>query len=150
MTNPHLATSLHITPGAAADQIAGVVLLCGLYDMDTVSATGFPALRTYLWAYTGTREWQNYDRLDELSTTKTATGAYPPTFITVGNADPFQPQGRELATDLAQKGVAVTSVFWKSTAPKLGHEYQFDFTTPQARTAFNATVRFLQTAGGTR
>ena len=43
-------------PRCRRGTLRGVVLFCGIYDMSTVGGTGFPALRTYLWAYTGTRE----------------------------------------------------------------------------------------------
>ncbi|MEV8212890.1 alpha/beta hydrolase [Leifsonia sp. NPDC077715] len=143
LTGPALARAVGIHPAVPALHVAGVVLFCGLYDMSTVASTGFPALRTYLWAYTGTRDWLRFGRIDELSTTKTATSAYPPTFITVGNADPFRTQAEELTERLRRLGVSVDTVFWTGSEAKLGHEYQFDFSTEQARTAFDATLAFL-------
>ncbi|HEY0934233.1 MAG TPA: hypothetical protein VGD91_10880 [Trebonia sp.] len=56
------------------------MLFCGLYDMRTVGSSGFPALRTYLWAYTGARMWTSYPAIDQLSTVRQVTPAYPPTF----------------------------------------------------------------------
>jgi acetyl esterase/lipase len=141
-TNPALAAKVGVTGSRSA--LAGVVLFCGLYDMDTVASTGFPALRTYLWAYTGSRDWSSYSRLNELSTTRTATSAFPATFLTVGDADPFDPQAAELARALKAKGVPVTTLFWNGTGDGLGHEYQFDFALPQAKQALEATVAFLQ------
>ena len=111
----------------------------------TVGATGFPALRTYLWAYTGFRNWSTYPNIDQLSTTTTATSAYPPTFLSVGDADPFSSQATELAVSLSAKGVPVMSLTWEGTGDNLGHEYQFDFSLPEAQTAFTDTVNFLKT-----
>ena len=142
-TNPTLAANLHLAPGAMGGTVRGMILFCGLYDMRTVGATGFPALRTYLWAYTGSRQWTDFTRIDQLSTTGTATADYPPTFITVGDKDPFHPQASELAGALRRDGVPVTTLFWGATHPGLGHEYQFDFAKPQAKTAFAATLKFL-------
>ncbi|MFG6504002.1 alpha/beta hydrolase [Microbacterium sp. P05] len=142
-TNPQLAASLRTTPALEPAQLRGVILFCGLYDMQTVGSTGFPALRTYLWAYTGYRDWTRYPAIDDLSTTNTATSAFPPTFLSVGDADPFRTQAIELASALDQRAVAVTTLFWDGTGDGLGHEYQFDFSQPQAQTALDATLGFL-------
>jgi acetyl esterase/lipase len=142
-TDPVLAASMHIAPSVPMGELRGIVLFCGLYDMTSVGTTGFPGLRTYLWAYTGSREWTTYPQIDELSTTKTASANYPATFVSVGDADPFRTQEAELAHALRAKGVDVTALTWNGTGDHLGHEYQFDFTTPQAKAAFGATLSFL-------
>ena len=74
-TNPELAASLQLAPALEPTQLRGVVLFCGLYDLQTVADTGFPALRTYLWAYTGHRDWTEYPAIDDLSSTETATSS---------------------------------------------------------------------------
>jgi acetyl esterase/lipase len=147
-TNHGAARAVGITPALAAARLRGVVLFCGLYDMSTVGTTGFPALRTYLWAYTGYRDWTAYPGIRAMSTTSTATAAYPPTFLSVGDADPFRTQEAELAANLRSKSVPVTTLTWTGTGDHLGHEYQFDFTRPQARTALTDTVAFLNAKAG--
>jgi acetyl esterase/lipase len=147
-TNPVAARALRITPGLSASRLKGVVLFCGLYDMATVGSTGFPALRTYLWAYTGYRDWTKYPDISAMSTTSTATSAYPPTFLSVGDADPFRTQEAELAANLRKKSVPVTTLTWTGTGDHLGHEYQFDLTRPQAKTALRDTVSFLKSKEG--
>lgn len=135
------AATVGVVAGAP-DGIRGAVLFCGVYDMTTVGDTGFPALRTFLWSYTGHRDWLDAPRIGELSTTRTATSSYPPTLIAVGDDDPFDSQGRELAAALTGKGVAVTSIFWEDE--QLGHEYQFDFALPQARETLDRALAFLE------
>jgi acetyl esterase/lipase len=137
-TNTTLAATIGLPSGV---RVAGVLLFCGLFDMDTVGATGFPAVRTYLWSYTGHRDWTRYPRIDELSTTRQATRGYPPTYLTVGDLDPFEPQARELESVLRQLGVDVTTRYWTDT--HLRHEYQFDLRTAAARTVLSDTVTFL-------
>ena len=142
-TNPALAKSVGIVTSIAPTDLRGAILFCGLYDMKTVADTGFPGLRTYLWAYTGTRNYTSFADIDQLSTAHTATAAYPPTFISVGDADPFRSQAAEFAASLTGKGVPVTNLTWDGTGSGLGHEYQFDFSRPEATTAFKDTVTFL-------
>ncbi len=147
-TNPQLAAALDISPAVTGKNLRGVILFCGLYDMRTVGGSGFPALRTYLWAYTGTREWVDDPHIDELSTTRQATPQYPPTFLTVGDSDPFAGQAEELAGRLKELGVPVTTAFWSGTGAGLGHEYQFNFTLPQAVETYTATLHFLEDHAG--
>lgn len=142
-TSPSLAADVRITPSASG-AIRGVILFCGLYDMSTVANTGFPGLRTYLWAYTGHRDWLDGPDTGQMSTATTATAAYPPTFLSVGNADPFHTQESEFAQALRARSVPVTELTWDRAGEHLGHEYQFDFTTPQAQQALARTVAFLR------
>ena len=143
--SPALARAAGLTPAAPAGTLRGVVLFCGLYDMATVGSTGFPALRTYLWAYTGVRDWASYPGISQLSTVSNVTASYPPTFLSVGDADPFQSQAMELATALKAHAVPLTTLFWTGSGDHLGHEYQFKFNLPEARTAFQRTLAFLAT-----
>jgi len=142
-TDPGLARSAGLTAAVPSGALRGVVLFCGLYDLRTVGSTGFPALRTYLWAYTGVRDWTSYPAIDQLSTVLHVTSGYPPTFLSVGDADPFASQAAELASALRRHAVRLTTLFWTGTGDHLNHEYQFNFDLPQARTAFQRTLAFL-------
>jgi len=66
----------------------------------------------------------------------------------VGDADPFRFQAVELAATLRRHAVPVTGLFWTGSGDHLGHEYQFNFTLPQARTAFRRTLDFLAMVAG--
>jgi acetyl esterase/lipase len=147
-TDPALARAMGLTAAVPRGALRGVVLFCGLYDMRTVSGSGFPGLRTYLWAYTGARDWTSYPAIGQLSTTRHVTARYPPTFLSVGDADPFRFQATELAAALTRSAVPLTTVFWAGTGDHLGHEYQFNFELPQARAAFRRLLGFLAGTGG--
>jgi acetyl esterase/lipase len=142
-TDPKLASALQVTPALTVSQLRGAVLFCGIYDMSTVGSSGFPGLRTFLWAYTGYRDWMKDPMINDVSTTSHITNAYPPTFIAVGDTDPFQSQAFELTADLRGAGVPVTTNFWNGTGAGLYHEYQFNFTTPQAQKTYRDTLTFL-------
>ncbi len=66
----------------------------------------------------------------------------------MGDADPFRFQASELAAVLRRHVVRLTTLFWNGTGHHLGHEYQFNFTLPQARTAFRRMLDFLATVPG--
>jgi acetyl esterase/lipase len=145
-TNRALAGAIGLGP---AVPVRGAILYCGLYDMRTVGGTGFPALRTYLWSYTGVRDWTSFRDIDQLSVTAQVTPAYPPTFLTVGDTDPFRSQAVGLAAALRAQRVPVAGQIHTEPAG-LGHEYQFDFGKPAAVANFGATVAFLRRYGGPR
>jgi acetyl esterase/lipase len=142
-TSPVLAASMGLAAAVPPGTLRGVVLFCGLYDMSTVAGTGFPALRTYLWAYTGARDWTSYPAIGQLSTARHITARYPPAFLSVGDADPFRSQAAELAAVLKHQRIPVTTLFWTGTGDHLGHEYQFNFALQQARIAFQQMISFL-------
>jgi acetyl esterase/lipase len=142
-TDPALAKSMGLTAAVPAATLRGVVLFCGIYDMRTLSGTGFPGLRTYLWAYTGARDWTSYPQIDQLSTVLHITAQYPPTFLSDGDADYFRFQAAELASALKHQAVPLTTLLWTGTGDGLGHEYQFNFNLPEARTALQRTLGFL-------
>lgn len=137
-TNPALAGRMDL---AADVPLRGVILFCGLYDMDTVGATGFPSQRTYLWAYTGFRDWTKDPDIDQLSTTAQVTSAYPPTYLTDGDLDELAPQATELESVLRGHGIDVNTRFW--TDAGLGHDYQYDLRTAPGRQVLTDVIAFV-------
>lgn len=89
--------------------------------------------------------WTSFAAIDQLSTTQQVTSAYPATFLSVGDADPFRTQSAELAAALRTRHVPLTTLFWTGSGDHLAHEYQFGFQRPQARTAWQQMLSFLHT-----
>jgi acetyl esterase len=143
VTNSDLARTTGVQPATTRDDLKGVILYSGPYDFDTVEQTGFPGFRAYAWSYTGKKDWQEYDRLDELSVTRGASENFPPTYMTAGDADPLEPQTYELDAVLRARGVDVTSRYWTGSGLNLPHDYIYDLRTDAARTAFTDTVDFV-------
>ena len=143
-TSSTLREQMHLTAALEPEHLRGVVLFCGFYDMSTVMRTGFPALRTFGWAYLGRRAWVTHPRIEELSTVRTATSDYPDVYLTVGDGDPFEDQAYELDAVLRARGVDVTSRYWTGTGENLPHEYQFDLDTAPGRTVLEDVVAFVE------
>jgi acetyl esterase/lipase len=152
VTNPDFATEMGITPALSPDQLRGVILFCGIYDMDAFmgKATVTSGLlqwgtKTAIWAYTGTRDTDSSD-LQQMSTINHVTAAFPPAFISGGNADPLTDhQSRPLADRLIGLGVDVTSLFYPADhEPELKHEYQFDLDNADGQQALQDVLAFLR------
>ncbi len=149
ITNPAYAARMHITAALEPEQLRGVVLHCGVYDMaalhsgvDGLAAWGF---NTVLWAYTGIKGFADGPAMAEMSTIDFATAEFPPAFVTGGNADPLTAgQSRPFAERLSHLGVAVTTLFFPDDhEPALPHEYQFDLDTDAGDEALAQTLAFL-------
>ena len=104
LTNPILAKQMNITPSVEPEQLRGTLLFSGPYNLRTVESTGFPFMRTFLWSYTGSKAYERFPHLDEMSTVLQTTSAYPPSFITSGNDDPLTVQSIEFAETLKHQG----------------------------------------------
>ncbi len=151
-TGPGYARAIGIEPALPAESLRGVVLFCGPYDVTKVRLDGpFGIfLRIVLWSYSGRRDFMEDDAFLRMSVTPHVTAAFPPAFISVGNADPLAPHSEELARALVAKGVSVETLFFHPDhQPPLGHEYQFDLDGEAGQRALERAVDFLQRHLGT-
>jgi acetyl esterase/lipase len=142
-SNGRLAKSMGIKSPIENEQLRGVLLFCSNYNMKTVRATGTPFLETIMWSYTGMRDFENYPRIDELSTVKQITSEYPPVFVSVGDADPLEPQSIGLIEALEKNGVEVDPVLFNGTNANLGHDYQYNLASLPAQQTLAKVINFL-------
>jgi acetyl esterase len=149
ISDANYALRLGIEPGMARAFLRGVVLFCGPYDPSSLNFEGPFAdfMRTVIWSYIGTRN-PGDPRVAQMAGMSHVTTAYPPIFISVGNADPLAPQSVALAGALRAQGVEVDALFFPPDHdPPLGHEYQLLLSTDAGRLAFDRAVAFLTTHG---
>lgn len=144
--NKNYADLLGVQPAINPDGLAGLMLYCGPYDTSLLDFksdfSGF--LKTILWAYSGQKDLKS-TVFKTASVINYVTAAYPPTFISVGNADPLLPQSLALARKLSGLGVPVDSLFFKDNyKPALPHEYQFNLDTDAGEMALKRSLEFLK------
>lgn len=148
LTHPAYARALGIRPGVPAASVAGTLLHCGAYDVTAIGKGGGVLgwfVRSTTWAYSGHRDWRDAPGFADMSIPPHVTAAFPPTFISAGNADPLGPQSVVLADTLKARGVAVTPLFFPADyQPPLGHEYQFDLATEAGTQALDASSAWLR------
>jgi acetyl esterase/lipase len=146
MTAPSYARALGIIPAVTAEQLRGVLLYCGPYDVRPVRgrSPGWFA-HSVLWAYMGHRDFARDPLLATLRIAAHVTPQFPRSFVSVGDADPLAAQSYELAGALRDQGVEIETEFFDRPEPHaLSHEYQFDLRLPEARQALERSVQFLQ------
>lgn len=148
LTNPDYARRVGVQPEFPPRRLAGVMLFCGVYDIGGMGQGGGLLgwfVQTTGWAYSGRRDWREAEDFGSFGFLPALTGAYPPAFVSAGNADPLGPQSVALAAALRDLGVPVTDLFFPPDhRPELGHEYQFDVTTPDGNRALTAAVGWLR------
>lgn len=157
ITNPAYAADLGITPSLRPEQVRGLILCAGIFDMEAFLERGDMirggllgwGVGTTAWAYTGSRS-QDSEALDEMSTIDHVTVDYPPVYITGGNGDPLtDAQSRPLAAKLEELGVeTVTQFFPADHEPELGHEYQFVLDNADGQAALQEIIAFVSDRTG--
>lgn len=147
-TNPDYELLVGIDSALSADQLVGVLLNCGVYELDGMAkldGIGAWGFKIALWAYTGTQDWSQEAPGALMSSLEFATAEFPATYISGGNGDALTwVQSVPMANRLDELGVDVTRVFYPADhEPALQHEYQFHLDGADARDALTATVRWL-------
>lgn len=144
-TNELLRKEMQEEAVFAPDDIKGVILFGGLYDMNTVRATKFPRIEDFMESYTGEKYWEReFKQIDQMSITQQVTGKYPPTFLTVGDADPFESQAKELVKVLQENKVPNSTSFFDGSH-RLRHQYQFHMNLNESQITYDKVIKFLST-----
>lgn len=142
-TNADFCAAIGGEPAVTEEQLRGVVLLCGYYNIDTLRATGFPLIADSVWMMTGEKHYEGTPEAERMDTVSQITADYPAVFITCGDADPFLSQANEMLEALNTNGIDVTAYLPTSGETKLWHEYQRNLDTEEAVEAMEQLAQFL-------
>lgn len=153
VTSQDYSVKLGIKPSLTPEQLRGVILHCGFYDIKKFAGgaenapVGFLGwgMSTMLWSYLGSRT-PDEAVLVQMSAMQNATADYPDVFISGGNGDPLTDgHSRPFAEKLKSMGVDVVTLFFEPDhQPTLGHEYQFRLDMEDAQKALNLSADFIR------
>lgn len=142
-TNQKLREQMNFEQQFTPDQLKGAVFFGGFYDMKTVRATEFPRIDLFMKSYTGVSKWEkNFKNITEMSTANQVTSQYPPTYLSVGDKDPFMSQNETFARKLEAKEVPVDTFFFDGSHG-LKHQYQFHLEKPESKENIKQVLSFL-------
>lgn len=144
ISNKGFANEMGILPSITIEQLKGVLLYDGVYNMLTAGNLHSPVIGLYLWSYTGVRDVESFDRIDETSIPDHVTPDFPPAFVTVGDADILKPQSIELIQALKENGVDIDAHLFTGTGANLGHDFMMDLDTQPARQILEKTLAFVR------
>ena len=142
-TNADFCAQIGDVPAITQEQLRGVVLLCGYYNIETLRATGFPLIADSVWMMTGEKHYEGTPAARGMNTVSQITADYPAVFITCGDADPFITQADELIQVLEENGIDTTVYLPVSGKTKLGHEFQRNLKTDEGIEAMERLTEFL-------
>jgi acetyl esterase/lipase len=151
LTNPQFAQEFDFVPTIQPQQLKGLILHCGIYDMASFVATAPEERKIIEWgiyslvqAYTGERK-SDMSFLNEISPIQHLTAQYPAVFISGGNKDFLtETQSVPFVVALKNKQIPVTEVFYPDSKEPLIHEYQFLMKLKASQQTFDQTIEFIR------
>jgi len=152
ITAPTYAHDVGIVAPIRPDQLRGVLLHCGVYDITELDRGKGGILGWFMgtvtWSYSGRRNWRDAAGFERMSVARYVTPAFPPSFISAGNADPLLPQSLVMERALRAQGVAVETLFFAADhQPRLAHECQFNLDGAAGKLALSRSVAWLKGLG---
>lgn len=122
-----------------AELIKGIILFYGIYNLHTLSQTGFPGISH------AARAFQQGAPMEILSPIDHIAPGFPPVFITSSPWDWLHPQSLELAEKLKRIGTPVEALFFsKKEHPEARHAFMELYFLRCARIALAASIEFLK------
>ena len=151
LTTPNYATAQNFKTHIQANQIKGLILHCGIYDLEAFVAAAPTEFRLLEWgilnlvqAYTGGQK-ANTEFLKAISPSQHLSENYPAVLISGGNKDFLtESQSYPFVQALKHYHIPVTSLFYLDSKELLFHEYQFMMGKEASQHTFNETIEFLQ------
>lgn len=148
VSNQEFSHHMGIQPSISREQLKGVLLYDGVYDMRTVESLHSRVMDLYLWSYTGARDLASFEGSGDLSIPDHITPDFPTAFVTVGDADQLEPQSIELIQALDRNGVEVDAHLFTDSGAGLGHDFMMDLDTQPARQILEQALAFLKRHSG--
>ena len=146
--NSEVASALDIEPVLTEEEIKGLLLFSGLYDLRTASKTGFPSIKSDIEIVLGISQIENHEMIEALSVIKNINVNFPKTFISSGAVDWLHPESVELVKILEEKGINHRECLFEKTERKAMHDYQFRLELEPSKQCFKRVIEFLKSRVG--
>ena len=145
ISEPSHAEAAGFAPGIDRQNLRGILLYCGVYDMELAFKDLNPRRLTKIMrAYFADNDFLTIPRFRHFSVLRTITSRFPPIFVTVGNGDKLDGQARRLVEAARRNNVPVESLLFEADyKPSLGHEYQWQMDLEAAWLALDRSVSFM-------
>lgn len=152
VANQAYAQAQNFSPVIQRHQLQGLILHCGIYDLNYFVDTAPDEISLLEWginnlvqAYTAERK-NDAAFLSSISPRQHLNANYPPVFISGGNKDFLTAsQSLPMVQSLKQYGIPVTEAFYPDSKEFLVHEYQFMMGKEASKQTFDQTIQFLKT-----
>lgn len=148
---PKMAQQLNLSPSISSNDIKGLILHSGVYDLNTLYHSSAKAGKIVaLGAQNVIAKYSGHNhptdaQLDLMSAYPWLNAKFPPIYISATEADLLtQTQTEPFIKKLNQLGVPVYSrVYKKDYAEKINHDFNFNLRFKASRDVFNESILFL-------
>ncbi|WP_287154001.1 alpha/beta hydrolase [Candidatus Solincola tengchongensis] len=142
--HPELARALGTAPAVPLQNIKGLLLFYGVYDLVTVGDSKFPFSKLFITGFLG-RDPEGFRKAAELaSPVRYVTPDFPPCFLSTSRIDPLHSQTMDMVKELEEKGVEHELVkLGKKEYPYTQHGYLNFWFTRGARLTMDRALEFL-------
>lgn len=132
-----------IKSSLSPNDVKGLLLFYGIYNLKTLKETGFPGI------WSAAKAFLNGASEELASPIYSIDSSFPPSFICCSERDWLCSQSLELAQQLEEKGVLhETMVFSKNQYPEACHPFMELYFLRCSKQAFKASITFLPTVLG--
>lgn len=150
VSNPHFAKASQLQLSTPLEDLKGLILHCGIYDLNAFVDTAPDEMRLVEWgvyqlvqAYTGQKP-HDAAFLKQLSPIHQLSPNYPPVFISGGNRDFLtKSQSVPFVAALQAQNIQVEAIFYSDSKEWLLHEYQFFLNQQASQATFQKTLDFI-------
>jgi acetyl esterase/lipase len=142
-TNPHLAAKLNLYSPLSKNEIKGVLLFSGLFDIATAYTRKFVALKSDIELVLGT-SIGDYADLDKYSVIKNMTDQFPPAFISSGEVDGLHPESLELVKALESRQIFHKALLFDKKEKLASHAFQHQLRLHTAQLNLESVAEFLK------
>lgn len=142
--HPGLAKALGTSPSVPLEDIRGLLLFYGVYNLVTVGDSRFPFARLFITGFLG-RDPEEFRRAAELaSPVRYVTPDFPPSFLSTSQIDPLHSQTLEFVQRLQEEGVEYELVrLGRKEYPYTQHGYLNFWFTRGAQLTMERALDFL-------
>lgn len=131
--------------------LKGVALFYGIYDLDDALTRRFPFIRLYVRSLLGEDGHAGVQRAGLASPARHVCAELPPVFLCAGEKDGLFPESVAYAQSLADQGVSVSTLFFRQTEyPDAFHGFLYLPWNSCAELALDKAASFLRHCCGTK
>lgn len=149
---PEMAKQLNLKPSISSNNIKGLVLHSGVYNLKTLYHSSAKAGKIVAWgAQSVIAKYSGYHRptdaqLDLMSAYPWLNAKFPPVYISATEADLLtETQTEPFIKKLNQLGVPVYSrIYKKDYAEKINHDFNFNLRFKASRDVFDESILFIK------
>jgi acetyl esterase len=145
ISNPIYASAAQLPAPLRPEQLRGVILFSGPYDLSLAPRDGRFANLTnkLLWSYFGRRDFEQSSGYRFFSVVDFVTASFPPSLISAGSTDPLLDHSKRLVQALQRAGSPTDALFFEQAGTPVPHEYQFDLEASAGQQALGLVLKHL-------